>query len=227
MRKIKYHKSLLLLGLTVGMLFSVTACSKLDVIGNDSVKAFDHLLAAVPDKLTNNGEGSYKIEAPDKSASFLWSTDYSFTKKDAWLEVDIAPFLAAGLDVSKLPEDMVQEDMLILGTDFSDAALTYDGEISPLASYEKLIDIKGELIGYHASLGHFGIDLSNGNMFEWAKDNTNNDKDMVFVLDPLVLEAAGVNLDAVEGWIHAEVEVMDAKGKMFGVYKLLKPFDLK
>jgi hypothetical protein len=223
----KYLKKFLLLGMTIGMLFSVTACSKLDVIGNDSVTAFDRLLAAVPDNLTNNGEGSFRIEAPDQSAAFLWSSDYSLTENDAWLEVDIAPFLAAGLDVTKLPEGMVKDDKLVVGNDFSDKALTYEGEITALASYEKLKDTKRELIGYHASLGHFGLDLSGGNMFEWAKDNTTNDKDMVFVLNPEVLEAAGVNLDAVDGWLHAEVKVMDAKGKMHGVYKLLKPFNLK
>lgn len=226
MRKMKFHKSLLLLGITVGMLFSVTACSKLDVIGNDSIKAFDRLLVTVSDNLSNNGEGSWRIQAPDQSAAFLWSSDYSLTTRDAWLEVDIAPFLAAGLDVTKLPVGMVKDDQLIVGTEISDTSFTYEEEITALASYEKLLDQKGELIGYHSSLDHFGIDLSAGNMFEWAKDSRSNDKDMVFVLEPKVLKEAGLDVNAVEGWIYAQVEVMDAKGKMFNVYKLLKPFDI-
>ena len=140
-------------------------------------------------------------------------------------EVNIFPKLNA--NILLLHHKTLEIANFWVWNDFSDTSLTYDGEITPLASYEKLIDQKRELIGYHSSLGHFGIDLSGGNMFEWAKDNTANDKDMVFVLNPEVFEAAGVNLDAVEGWLHAEVKVMDAKGKMFGVYKLLKPFNLK
>lgn len=227
MRKMKYSKRILLIGMTVGIMLSMTACAKLDVIGNDSKKSFGALLEAIPDHVSNNQEGSWRIEAPDQSAAFLWSSDYSQTGKDAWLEVDIAPFLEAGLDITKLPEGMVSSDKLVVGNDFEDTVLTYDGEITPLASYEKMIELKRNLLGYHSSLGHFGIDLSGGSMFEWAKDMKSNDKDMVFVLDPKVFEDAGTDLSAIKGWLHAEVNVMNKKGKMFKVFKLLKPFDIK
>ena len=38
---------------------------------------------------------------------------------------------------------------------------------------------------------------------------------------------AGVNPESIEGWVFAEVEVMDEAGKMMMVEKLLKPFDVK
>lgn len=47
----------------------------------------------------------------------------------------------------------------------------------------KIVEKSRDSIGYHAALDHYGIDLENGNMFEWAKDISTNDKDIVFVLN--------------------------------------------
>jgi hypothetical protein len=70
-------------------------------------------------------------------------------------------------------------------------------------------------------------------MFEWAKDfstNTvtkeNQDKDIVFVLNPEPLISAGVDPAKVKGWSYGEVTV-DMDGKQTEVYKFLKAADLK
>jgi hypothetical protein len=75
--------------------------------------------------------------------------------------------------------------------------------------------------------------LGDGNMFEWANDLTHTQTtggdqqlDIVFVLNPEPLIAAGVDPDAVDGWAYASVEMM-ADGKKVEVLKFLKPFDLK
>ncbi|MBN2876335.1 MAG: hypothetical protein JXL85_01655, partial [Bacilli bacterium] len=83
-----------------------------------------------------------------------------------------------------------------------------------------------DLVGYHAALDHYGLSLQDGNVFEWAADVNTNDKDIVFVLNPQTLIDAGANVEAVEAWIFAEVEIMNADGTMKMVPKLLKPFDL-
>jgi len=70
------------------------------------------------------------------------------------------------------------------------------------------------------------VDLANGNMFEWAKDMSKNDKDIVFVLNPQVFIDAGVDPAKVEGWVFAKVEKEDENGKKIQVDKFLKPFDL-
>jgi hypothetical protein len=62
-------------------------------------------------------------------------------------------------------------------------------------------------------------------MFEWASDMSTNDKDIVFVLNPEPLIAAGVDPNAVEGWTYSAVSV-DVDGKPTEVYKFLKAFDL-
>ena len=75
-------------------------------------------------------------------------------------------------------------------------------------------------------LDHYGIDLSGGNKFEWAKDTGKNDKDIVFVVDPQILIDAGVSPEKIEGWTYATVEMLDDRGKKIEVQKFLKAFDL-
>ncbi|MBL8967094.1 MAG: hypothetical protein JNG85_08795, partial [Spirochaetaceae bacterium] len=74
---------------------------------------------------------------------------------------------------------------------------------------------------------HYGIALGGGNMLEWAKDPAKNDKDLVLVLEPAPLAAAGLDPARVQGWAFAKVETMDAKGAKILVDKLLRPFDLR
>jgi hypothetical protein len=104
---------------------------------------------------------------------------------------------------------------------------TYTGEAKPLDSFKKIVETNRESIGYHAALDHYGVAMGNGNMFEWAKDMSTNDKDIVFVLNPQPFIDADVDPAKVEGWAFAKVEVMEDGGKKVEVDKLLKPFDLK
>jgi hypothetical protein len=76
-------------------------------------------------------------------------------------------------------------------------------------------------------MDHYGISLGNGNMFEWAKDMTTNDKDIVFVLNPDPFITAGLDPNRVEGWVYAKVTVDDENGKPIQVDRLLKPFNLR
>jgi len=103
----------------------------------------------------------------------------------------------------------------------------------PLAAYEQIVEKYRSSINYHTSLDHYGVKLGDGNMFEWAKDlstnsstGENQDKDIVFVLNPEPLAAAGVDPEKVEGWVYAQVPV-EENGQTTNVWKLLKPFNLK
>lgn len=71
-------------------------------------------------------------------------------------------------------KELAYGDKIILGTDLSDEKLTYTGEATP-DSYKNCGKSR-DSIGYHAALDHYGIDLENGNMFEWAKDISANDR---------------------------------------------------
>ena len=220
-------KSILIPVLLVATVIFAGCTSQLDVVADKSISSFESVINELPIE-ADSEDSSWILTAPDNSAKFFWSMDFSSTTDyDVKLEFDSQPFINAGLDISKLPEGVINGDKIILGTDLSDEKLTYNGEATPLDSYKKIVEKSRDNIGYHAALDHYGIDLENGNMFEWAKDISTNDKDIVFVLNPQMFIDAGVNPQEVEGWVFAKVETMDKDGKKIEVDKFLKPFDLK
>lgn len=221
LRRLKPYQTLnkaVLLGIISGIILITTACTQLDVVGNGSVKAFETVLDTIPGNITEN-ENKWSLEAPNKTAEFIWSDNY------AALETDIQPFIEAGLDVSKLPENMVQDDKLIIAVDLSDSPAE-SSEDTGLDAYKNLLANERDILGFHSALGHYGIDLQNG-AFEWAQDMDENDKDIVFVISPGILTDAGVNPEEVEGWVYGAVPKMNDKGKTTDVYKFLKPFNIK
>lgn len=221
-------KKFILITFSLVAVIGLTACGKLDVVRDYSINSFDAVLSAMGDKVTEDTEfGGWSLEAPDGTARFLWSKDFSkTTANDVELIVDAQPFIDAGLDTSKLPEGMLVGDKIVVGTELGNDALTYSGDITPLASYEQIIYLYRDNLKYHAALDHYGIALSNGNTFEWAKDMKANDKDIVFVLNPETFINAGVDPSKVDGWVFAKVSMMDDRGKKIQVDKFLKPFDL-
>ena len=220
-------KSILIPVLLVATVIFAGCTSQLDVVADKSISSFESVINELPIE-ADSEDSSWILTAPDNSAKFFWSMDFSSTTDyDVKLELNSQPFINAGLDISKLPEGAIYGDKIILGTDLSDEKLTYNGEATPLDSYKKIVEKSRDSIGYHAALDHYGIDLENGNMFEWAKDISANDKDIVFVLNPQMFIDAGVNPQEVEGWVFAKVETMDKDGKKIEVDKFLKPFDLK
>jgi len=221
------------------------AGGNLDVVGKESVNSFDTILQTIPDKVeADEMNGGWALASPDESARFIWSEDYSKSPlHDVMLELDAKSFLDAGLDPNKLPDNYVfyegdmignmSSAMLMVGTKLGNDSLSYSGAPTPLAAYEQIVDKYRGSINYHTSLDHYGVKLGDGNMFEWAKDlstngstGENQDKDIVFVLNPEPLVIAGVDPEKVAGWVYAQVPV-EENGQTTNVWKLLKPFDLK
>jgi hypothetical protein len=225
----KNMKKRIILSLFISIvLFGVTACGKLDVVGEQSEKSFEAVLNAMQtDVSTDDVFGGWSIYSPDGEARFVWTKDFSKTTTDAMLEIDAQPFIDAGLDITKLPQEMVSGNKIIVGTDFGNEKVTYVGEASALDSYKKLVKNYRDSVTYHAALDHYGVALGNGNMFEWAKDMKTNDKDIVFVLNPQPFLDAGVDPTKLETWVFAKVETMDEKGNDIEVDKFLKPFDVE
>jgi hypothetical protein len=222
-------KAILLPGAALVLSFVVLSCGKLDVVGADSVKSFERILKRVPQAVTPDEEnGGWSLAAPDGSARFVWSRNYAESPLyDVMIEFDAAPFIAAGLDPARLPENFaLREGKIMAGRKLGTERLTYPGEITPLASYGQIVRLKRDALGFHMAMDHYGVNLGGGNLFEWAKDMDANDKDMVFVLDPAPFIAAGADPARIEGWVFAKVTVDDEKGKPVEVDKLLKPFDL-
>lgn len=221
------------------------AGGNLDVVGKESVNSFSTILQTIPDKVTaDERNAGWALASPDESVRFIWSEDYSRSPlHDVMLELDAKPFLDAGLDPNKLPDNYafyegdrmgtMSSQMLMVGSKLGNDSLTYNGKPTPLTAYEQIVDKYRGSINYHTSLDHYGVKLGDGNMFEWAKDlstnastGENQDKDIVFVLNPEPLIAAGVDPEKVESWVYAQVPV-EENGQTTNVWKLLKPFNLK
>jgi hypothetical protein len=229
---------LLLAFITLGS--SLTACSdltqSLDVVGTQSVAAFGAVLdVAAASVVFDEMNMGWSLTAPDGTAKFIWSENYALSPlHDVMIEFDAPPFLAAGLDTEKLPEHIVYyDDKFMVGIKLGQDVLQYDGESSARDAYAQLVTLYRSRIGYHTALDHYNVDLGEGNLFEWAKDlrvnaktKENQDKDIVFVLNPEPFIAAGANPNAIAGWNFAKVSV-DINGKPTEVDKLLKAFDLR
>ncbi len=212
------------------------AGGKLDTVATQSAASLDAVFAAAPTLVAEDVmNGGWSLAAPDGEARFIWSKDFSLSPlHDVMVELDAKPFVDAGLDTAKLPASYSAYDgMLMVGTKYGQDRFTYTGDATSLASYQQFAGLYPDALNYHASLDHFGVKLGDGNMFEWAKDLAKNtttgavqDKDIVFVLNPEPLIAAGVDPAKVQGWVYAQVEVME-NGAKVQVYKFLKPFDIK
>lgn len=207
-------------------------CASTDVIAKYAVTSFDALVKADAAAVADDGTGKGWVLTSPGGEQFVWSRDFSAQDTpDLQLVFDAQPFLEAGLDPTGLPAethvyDEASNQLTVfaeLGSDAFDAS----GETTPLSTFEQIVKTYRASIGYHEALDHYGIALGGGNMFEWAKDLSTNDKDIVFVLNPQPFLDAGVDVVRIQGWVFAQVEVMDADGRKELVDKFLMPYDLK
>ena len=164
---------------------------RLDVVADRSATAFGEVLDAAEangpiEQVTyDDGSEAWVLNASDGSASLTWSSSA------AELEFAVQPFVDAGLDVGRLPAGMVQNGQVKVARQFAAGGPDYDAATTPQGSYRSIVRSSREAISYHAELGHFGLDLGSGNMFEWAGDITSNDKDIVFV-EPIFIDAGRI-----------------------------------
>jgi hypothetical protein len=220
--------------------FLVRALPATDLVSRFGKRSFANMLTILPEKavLSEQAEwAEWTLTAPDADAAFSW-TALPASGCDAVLRVDAAPFLAAKLDPERLPPGILQGDKLVfalmakgadgmaMDSDGGEIATTATPMPDPGAAFARVLDTHRDLLAYHYQLGHYGIDVGGGNLLEWAGDPSENSLDLVFALDPGILEQAGLDKNNVDGWIAGSVIVHDALGRKVSVPKLLKPFDL-
>jgi len=212
---------------------SIIGCSATDVVAKYANTSFSALVAASGDRVSwSAGDYAWRLASPEGDR-FSLSTDFARNgSPDAELSFDASPFVAAGLDGSRLaPADGVAYSLadgrLAIGFELGGEDPAPGAADSIGATFAGLVKTQRARIGYHEALDHYGIKLGDGNMIEWAKDLSSNDKDLVFVLNPAPLIAAGVDPAKVVGWAFAKVEMKDGAGKTISVDKLLRPYDLR
>jgi hypothetical protein len=212
-------------------LLLVAGCSAIDVVGTTAVATFQTLLDTVKGSVVMDAPANRWVLTSSGGERFEWSADFAAGSPNFRISLDASPYLAAGLDPAKLPAERYSFDaaskVLTLSFDVGKEKFSYDGTPTPLGTLKKIVQTHRAIIGYHAALDHYGFALGDGNMFEWAKDMKKNDKDIVFVLNPEPLRAAGVDPAKITGWLFAKIPVKDASGKTVDVDKFVKPYNLQ
>ncbi len=218
-------------------------CGSTDVVAKYANVSFDALVKALPAApVYSQDDGAWVLTSP-KGDEFSISSDFArngamgsgmadMDKPDAEFSFDAKPFLAAGLDLAKLPKTEgikyeLEDGRFMLHFELGSDAFPPEAATSLEASFAQVVKTQRARIGYHEKLDHYGIKLGGGNMLEWAKDLGKNDKDLVFVLAPEAFIAAGMDPAKIEGWAFAKVETKDDSGKTVFVDKLLKAYNLK
>ncbi|MCC8191162.1 MAG: hypothetical protein LIP77_11105, partial [Planctomycetes bacterium] len=192
-----------------------------DVVRRYGISSYRTMVAALPRPPAATGDDGWIIDAPDGGAAFSWRP-----VADGWLLSMILPaqpFLDAGLDPARLPDGVFQDGRIVLTA----LARTGGGGDGAVESFVALIEANRDRLGYHEELDHFEVSIGGGSRFEWARDIDANDKDLVFVVDPHMLLAAGVDRDNVAGWVYGSVYVADEYGRSVPEEKFLKPFNLR
>lgn len=208
------------------------SCAATDTVATYAKKSFAAFAGAV--SVEGDASGGWTVLSPGGDR-FIFPAPLS-ADRHFRLEFDAAPFLAAGLDSALLPSFpdasyRLEGGTLVLAFPAGAGRAAGKGSSKSAAAglaeaFDAFVAADRGRIGYHHEMDHYGIVLGAGNVFEWAGDMAKNDKDLVFVLNPEPFAAAGVNLDAVEGWVHAQVPVREG-GKMVQVWKLLRPYELR
>lgn len=202
-----------------------------DVIAVHAVESFDVLLHAPEVSVARNDKaGAWVLTSPG-GETIRFGGDTIAGSNELVVTFDARPFLAAGLDPSLLPAGFLVDaegafarvvmQYVVGAGSFSDGAGS-----QPAQALQDLVRNHRMMLGYHSALGHFGLALGGGNMVEWAGDQQSNDKDLVFVLNPQPLADAGVDVANVQGWVLADVPMMDAQGRAFTARKLLRFYNL-
>lgn len=210
-------KLMLLTAALAALLLILSACAQADVVKTYSVQSWNSIEGQFPNILNESDEG-YEISA-DNETKLLVDKNYAGLDGDIRIMTPLAPFVEAGLDPDALGEGFAaDEDSLYAIGEYGDKD---DKLTSSSAALFQSVELDRNVLGYHTDLDHYGIALIKGK-FEFAKDYTKNDKDLVFVLQADPIRDAGADVENIEGWVFKVMK--DEKGNDNNV--LLKPYDL-
>ncbi len=222
--------SIMLFFLTLGFVFlpGRSLAFSFDVVAKVAVTSFDALIKAMPDKVTfDSVKGGWELYRVDGKESILLNS----INPDISIEFDAEPFIKAGLDVAKLPVGQYVYDKstgkITIPFTYGQRKLSAGAKKSALNTFKEMVRTRRDIIGYHQEGDHYRITLSNGNMLEWAKDLTSNNKDLVFIINPKPLIDAGVDTNKIKEWTFAKLPIMDRDGKPVLYDKFLKAFNVK
>lgn len=193
-----------------------------DVVKNAASNSFNDLLIN-KEISKERKDSSWIMTMPDKKTKLLFETSNDSTKVS--IQLDAKPFMDNNLDPLKLPDYMSynkDENTITISSIYGNKQLNNKNNTINFIYYDIISSYRDKL-KYHHVFDHFGIELIDGNAFEYAMDITSNDKDIVIVLNPSIFINASVDIENLEDYKYIDV-LMDNGEK---VKKLVKVFDLK
>ncbi|HML66797.1 MAG TPA: hypothetical protein PKA81_00235 [Clostridia bacterium] len=199
----------------------LAGCAATDVILKYSPSSMDKIVEKFPTLVTDNTKTDHSFTlSADGETLLKVSSDFSLTgAEDVVIQTPLKPFVDAGLDSAKLGAGYrADETSLYLVGDFG--AGTGAQSTITSALFES-VKANRAVLTYHADLDHYGIQLPAGK-FEWAKDESSNDKDIVFAIAAQPLADLGVDVQNIDGWVFKTMK--DDAGNDLDV--LLKPYSL-
>ena len=213
-----------------GILFlTLASCQGLDVIGNDSISAFEEMLNYYENNISyNSNYNTFELVSPDNSTILGWCADYSVGYQNGLIiSVDASVFLKAGLNESKLPDNIIiDDDRLIFGVNYNFVQISSTELQMPLQAYKLILGENRYNLSFHSMGDHFSLKVGEGNSFEWAKDMLSNESDIVFMLDPQILTNADADITKIQGWELRTISV-HSRMTMIQTEKLVKSFNIK
>ncbi|MDR3078310.1 MAG: hypothetical protein LBV15_06075, partial [Planctomycetota bacterium] len=129
-----------------------------DVVAIYAKSSFARLLEILPEKpAASPDRRDWRFSAPDGSAEVSWAAGGGQGDKGGvTMRSPAAPFLAAGLDASRLPEGMIRDGMLTFALEGGAGGGAKAASGSPAGSFANLLDLHRDRVAYHFQLGHFG-----------------------------------------------------------------------
>lgn len=208
-------KKVVVIVLSSIILVALTGCT--DVLRKYSEKSLDQIVTSFDNILKEDNE-KY-ILSVDGTNSLIVKKDYSDSKEDIVMELDATSFIKAGMSETNIPSGYrLENNKIIIPTDFGNGK-----ESGFIKSFFLAVDNQRESLSYHQDLDHYGISLHGENKFEFAKDCKTNDKDIVFVLAVNPLEALGIDVNNIDGWVLKTIEQPDK----IKVDVIVKPYDME
>jgi hypothetical protein len=190
----------------------LSACAATDVIANYSVKSFENITKRLPAESCAYEDGEHSLTFDGQR--FVWGTRIA-------MEIDVAGFIAAGLDTAELTGAFD-----ISGTTLRLSLAGAETENPDgTEAFDKNIRDNRERLGFDGDMGHFGLSFGGEFAFEWAQYPDKNDKDAVFLLNPMPFIDAGLDPALLTDWIYTELEMMK-DGDKYKAFMLVRFYNI-
>jgi hypothetical protein len=201
--------------IVIASAISLSANPKLDVVANyamESFKSFEEII-----QLNDYDKQLYNVYSPD-------GTEILSFGESVRLTVDVGCFTTAAFCPDKFGgEGTLEGSRLTIAANNVKGVNAGNGS-NIIDTFENVLRSNRHALEYHTDKDLFELHLGGGNAFRWAKDWRTNTQGMTFILNPQPFVEAGLELENLEGWRVADIDIMHGPESSQTVLRLLKNY---